>query len=109
MKFESPGITGEYMLPLNTENILVAGCGAYGYDINQLCSAWREAPHEMTKEQYQVNTNPLFPLLPSTNFHFLGMETDTRTRNELEEKHYFTKFYMKYATFNKQGSNPHFT
>ena len=31
-----------------------SGCGAYGYDINQLCSAWREAPEEMTKEQYQV-------------------------------------------------------
>ena len=31
-----------------------SGCGLYGYDINQLCSAWREAPEEMTKEQYQV-------------------------------------------------------
>ena len=30
------------------------GCGAYGYDINQLCAAWTEAPEEMTKEQYQV-------------------------------------------------------
>lgn len=38
MKFKYPGISG---------------CGAYGYDINQLCSAWREAPEEMTKEQYE--------------------------------------------------------
>ena len=36
-------------------NINVAsGCGAYGYDINQLCAAWTEAPEEMTREQYQV-------------------------------------------------------
>jgi len=42
MKFQYPGLSGPG-----------AGCGAYGYDINQLCSAWREAPEEMTKEQYQ--------------------------------------------------------
>jgi len=39
----------KYPNPLNR----TTGCGAYGYDINQLCSAWREAPEEMTKEQYQ--------------------------------------------------------
>jgi len=46
LRFKYPGN------PLNR----TAGCGAYGYDINQLCSAWREAPEEMTKEQYQVIT-----------------------------------------------------
>jgi len=40
----------KYPNPLNR----TTGCGVYGYDINQLCSAWREAPEEMTKEQYKV-------------------------------------------------------
>jgi len=40
----------KYPNPLNR----TTGCGVYGYDINQLCSAWREAPEEMTAEQYQV-------------------------------------------------------
>ena len=46
---------------LTKHNIVVAsGCGAYGYDINQLCAAWTEAPEEMTREQYQVGENGCF-------------------------------------------------
>lgn len=40
----------KYHNPLNRTT---SGCGLYGYDINQLCSAWREAPQEMTREEYQ--------------------------------------------------------
>ena len=42
------------MSPSCYTDCLAPGCGAYGYDINQLCAAWTEAPEEMTKEQYQV-------------------------------------------------------
>ena len=58
MKFEYPsGPTGETGRPAPPPHPCVAaGCGAYGYDINQLCSAWREAPQEMTRAQYQVST-----------------------------------------------------
>ena len=59
MKFQSPGIAGEIFFCLDKKTkgneIFSEGCGAYGYDINQLCSAWREAPQEMTKEQYQAS------------------------------------------------------
>ena len=59
MKFQSPGITGKgskYFL-LILKYFPIVGCGAYGYDINQLCAAWTEAPEEMTKEQYQVSVS----------------------------------------------------
>ena len=61
MKFQYPGISGRMRVAFSnprSNRVLAgagAGCGAYGYDINQLCSAWRDAPEEMTKEQYQVS------------------------------------------------------
>ena len=64
MKFQYPGISGRMRVVFSnprSNRVLAgagAGCGAYGYDINQLCSAWREAPEEMTKEQYQVLRGP---------------------------------------------------
>ena len=63
-----------------------SGCGAYGYDINQLCAAWTEAPEEMTREQYQVRKNSLENLRILRICVFLGMEADPRNRNEFEEK-----------------------
>ena len=47
---------------LTQSSPLASGCGAYGYDINQLCAAWTEAPEEMTREQYQVTPNNLISL-----------------------------------------------
>ena len=69
---------------LNTD-CLIAGCGAYGYDINQLCSAWREAPEEMTKEQYEVGLT--LHLLSTDHSPSTGMEADSGNRNELKEEH----------------------
>ena len=63
----------------------ILGCGAYGYDINQLCAAWTEAPEEMTKEQYQVEQHSVG--LSWTYILFLGMEVNPGNRNELKEKY----------------------
>ena len=55
MKFQSPVIKGSKYSNNNCHHFYARlGCGAYGYDINQLCAAWTEAPEEMTREQYQV-------------------------------------------------------
>ena len=47
----------DFQTLLTQSSPLASGCGAYGYDINQLCAAWTEAPEEMTREQYQVTPN----------------------------------------------------
>ena len=75
----------ESLLLLTHILVLVSpGCGAYGYDINQLCAAWTEAPEEMTREQYQVRKKQKGLVLRICVI--LGMEEDPRNGNEFEEK-----------------------